>query len=165
MNAPLNTLWDLLFLMPYRNSLRKGNRQLGYQGVKSPVSIDGTLNYSSDIGTGTDAWNRAIPGRWLLKPAMVNNVPENDFWRINFSRVNWHFDLNGRAPRYSPEKGCIHALNSFPEYNCGWSPRELLYMHEPGTLGWYVYFAPMKWSGKGQFSIRMRTIYIKWYLL
>ena len=90
MNA-LNTIWDLYLSKPYRNN---GYIMDGwdFKGLKSAVQVQGTLNNSTDIDEG---WTIeiAIPWSFTTAPGGTTNIPENDFWRMNFSRVNWDFDL------------------------------------------------------------------------
>ena len=134
MNA-LNTIWDLFLTKPYRN----GNRILDnwdINGMKTAVSIDGTLNDPSDIDT---KWSVEIALPWsvLLEGSSSTSIPKNDYWRVNFSRVNWDFDIKeGVYDRKKDSK-----TNKFlPEYNWVWSPQGVINMHEPEKWG-YVFFA------------------------
>jgi len=152
----LNTIWDLYLSKPYRN---KGYILDGwdFKGLKTAVQINGTLNDSSDIDEG---WNIeiAIPWSFNTDPGGNTHVPENEFWRINFSRVNWDFDLeNGRYNRKKDASGKF-----LPEYNWVWSPQGVINMHEPEHWG-YVYFANEYSNSQSEFSIP-KDEYIKWYL-
>ncbi|WP_367279591.1 carbohydrate-binding family 9-like protein [Ulvibacterium sp.] len=154
MNA-LNTVWDLFLTKPYRNQ-GKVLDSWDIQGLKSAVHIDGTLNKSDDIDTG---WNVeiAIPWSVLTEASDSKNPPENQFWRVNFSRVNWDYELeDGRYSRKKDENG-----KYLPEYNWVWSPQGVINMHEPEHWG-YVYFSANN-TGKDDFSIP-KDDYIKWYL-
>lgn len=155
MNAH-NTLWDLFLTKPYRNH-GKVIDSWDIQGVKTAVSVDGTLNNSTDVDK---AWTVeiAIPWKVITEASNGNNVPENDFWRINFSRVNWHFDLtDGRYSRKKDDTGKF-----LPEFNWVWSPQGVINMHEPEHWG-YVYFSSEAVGGKASFSIPQDD-YIKWHL-
>lgn len=133
MNA-LNTVWDLLLTKTYRE---QGNAvdSWNINGLRSAVYVEGSLNDASDKD---EYWAVEIAMPWdvLTEVALDGKVPKNEFWRINFSRVNWDFDLkNGRYARKTDEKGQF-----LPEYNWVWSPQGVINMHEPEHWG-YVYFA------------------------
>ena len=77
----------------------------------------------------------ALPWTSLKKGNKGDVIPVNQFWRINFSRVNWDFSLkNGRYYRKQDSEG-----NYLPEYNWVWSPQWEINMHLPERWG-YVYF-------------------------
>ncbi len=155
MNA-LNTVWDLFLTKPYRNQ-GKVLDSWDIQGLKSAVHIDGTLNKSNDSDTGWSV-EIAIPWSVLTEASNSNRLPENEFWRINFSRVNWEYDLTeGRYSRKKDKEG-----KYLPEYNWVWSPQGVINMHEPEHWG-YVYFSDNKTGGKDDFSIP-KDDYVKWYL-
>ncbi|MEO9894547.1 carbohydrate-binding family 9-like protein [Aurantibacter sp.] len=133
MNA-LNTVWDLWLTKPYRNG-PKVIDGWDIAGLKSAVHINGTLNNAEDIDKGWQV-EIAMPWKALLEGSTKNKVPVNEFWRINFSRVNWDFDLiDGR---YSRKKNAAGKFER--EYNWVWSPQGVINMHEPEHWG-YVYFA------------------------
>lgn len=154
MNA-LNTTWDLFLSKPYRNH----GKILGgwdFKGLRSAVYHDGSVNDSSDVDEG---WSIevAIPWSFDTAPGGTTHVPENEFWRMNFSRVNWDFDLvDGR---YSRKKGLNGKFLS--EYNWVWSPQGVINMHQPEHWG-YVYFSTEE-VGKDSFEIP-KDEYLKWYL-
>jgi hypothetical protein len=152
----LNTIWDLYLSKPYRN----GNQVLNdwdFKGLKSAVKINGTLNNPKDIDEG---WNVeiAIPWASISSSGGHINIPKNDFWRINFSRVNWDYDLIDN--RYSRKKGPDD--NYLKEYNWVWSPQGVINMHEPERWG-YVYFSTDTSAKKNNFKIP-EDEHIKWYL-
>lgn len=152
MNA-LNTVWDLWLTKPYRNHPKViDGWDIG--GLKTAVYIDGTLNNSNDIDKG---WNVEIAMPWeaLLEANEKKEVPINEFWRINFSRVNWDFDLiDGRYSRKKDVNG-----KYLREYNWVWSPQGVINMHEPEHWG-YVYFSE---DGNVDFEIP-KDEYLKWHL-
>ncbi|WP_031427502.1 carbohydrate-binding family 9-like protein [Flavimarina sp. Hel_I_48] len=133
MNA-FNTVWDLLMPQAYREG---GNAVDSWdiKNIQTAVHMEGSINDASD----TDKyWSVEIAMPWevLTEVAPGANIPRNDFWRINFSRVNWDFELkNGDYYRKTDEKGQF-----LPEYNWVWSPQGVINMHEPEHWG-YVYFA------------------------
>lgn len=156
MNA-LNTVWDLFLSKPYRN----GGTILGgwdFKGLRSAVDIQGTLNDPSDIDIG---WSIevAIPWSFVTAPGGRTKIPQNEYWRINFSRVNWDFDINNGS--YSRKKDKETGVFS-QEYNWVWSPQGVINMHEPEHWG-YVYFAAEEVGPQATFEIP-KDEYIKWYL-
>ena len=129
---PLNTTWDLLLTHPYRSG---GTPISGweFEGLRTAVSIDGTLNDSTDTDIG---WNVeiAIPWTSLRDVAGVGCPPKDgDQWRINFSRVEWQHVVVDGAYRKVPDT---------PEFNWVWTPQHAIDMHRP------------EWWGVLQFSDR-----------
>lgn len=142
----LNTVWDLFLTKPYRET----NKVLDgwdINGLKSAVYINGTLNNSTDIDK---FWSVevAIPWAAMREAHMQNNIPTKKFWRVNFSRVHWDFDLtNGK---YDKKRGTDGKY--LPEYNWVWSPQWKISMHEPELWG-YVYFSDKKVGEKDYFEV------------
>ncbi|QLG44757.1 carbohydrate-binding family 9-like protein [Costertonia aggregata] len=156
MNA-LNTIWDLYLSKPYRN----GGTILGnwdFKGLESAVYVQGSLNDSSDTDTGWSV-EIAIPWSFTTPPGGNTKIPENDFWRINFSRVNWDFDVIDDTYYRKKDKETGDFLH---EYNWVWSPQGVVNMHEPEHWG-YVFFSTEAPTGKAAFKIP-EDEYIKWYL-
>ncbi|UBZ09150.1 carbohydrate-binding family 9-like protein [Leeuwenhoekiella palythoae] len=145
MNA-LNTVWDLLLVKPYRESAPVVD-SWDIQGLQTAVSINGTLNDPTDTDK---SWSVEIAMPWeVLKEASgSNDVPADNFWRINFSRVNWDHDLDGST--YSRKKDASGKF--LPEYNWVWSPQGVINMHEPEHWG-YVYFSTKPVSEEVAFTI------------
>ena len=145
MNA-LNTVWDLLLVKPYRESAPVVD-SWDIQGLQTAVSINGTLNDPTDTDT---SWSVEIAMPWeVLKEASGSNAfPADNFWRINFSRVNWDHDLDGNT--YSRKKDASGKF--LPEYNWVWSPQGVINMHEPEHWG-YVYFSTKPVSEEVTFNI------------
>lgn len=155
MNA-LNTIWDLFLSKPYRNH----GKILGgwdFKGLKSAVHHDGSLNDPSDVDEGWSV-EVAIPWSFDTAPGGTTQVPENEFWRMNFSRVNWDFDLvDGKYARKKDQQGTF-----LPEYNWVWSPQGVINMHEPEHWG-YVYFSTDEPGNETSFEIP-KDEHLKWYL-
>lgn len=152
----LNTVWDLFLTKPYRNH-PKVIDGWDINGLQTAVNVKGTINNAKDTDTG---WSVEIAMPWnaLLEANSKGKLPMNEFWRINFSRVNWDFDLhNGRYSRKKDKKGKF-----LPEYNWVWSPQGVINMHEPEHWG-YVYFSEQPAGSKISFSIP-EDEYIKWFL-
>jgi len=152
----LNTTWDLFISKPYR----EGNIVLNewtVTGLKSAIKINGTLNNPNDTDEG---WvvEMAIPWSVYKTSYFEKNVPEDKFWRVNFSRVNWDFQLaNGNYERKKDSKGKF-----LPEFNWVWSPTGVIDIHEPEKWG-YVFFSSKKAGEKDSFSISQDEK-IKWEL-
>ncbi|SHJ22543.1 carbohydrate-binding family 9-like protein [Pseudozobellia thermophila] len=155
MNA-LNTVWDLFLTKPYRNH-GKVIDSWDIQGLKTAVHIDGTLNSPDDTDKGWSV-EIAIPWKVITEASNANRLPKNEFWRINFSRVNWDYELkNGKYARKRDEHGKF-----LPEYNWVWSPQGVINMHEPEHWG-YLYVSDTKVGEKVDFVIP-KDEYIKWHL-
>jgi hypothetical protein len=152
----LNTIWDLFVSKPYRETNVALNDWTA-TGMKTAISIDGTLNNPKDTDKG---WivEMAIPWSVFKKSYFEENVPKDDFWRVNFSRVNWdHQITDGTYGRQKNTKG-----DYLPEYNWVWSPQGVINMHEPEKWG-YVYFSSKVAGGKDSFEIP-KDEKIKWAL-
>ncbi|GAF08498.1 hypothetical protein JCM16418_2579 [Paenibacillus pini JCM 16418] len=132
----LNTVWDLMLVKPYRDGGPPVNAWDIY-GLKTAVHIDGELNRP-------DAKNRkwsvevAMPWTSLRECAAESRPPiKGEFWRVNFSRVEWQTEVQEGEYRkvINPSTG-----TSYPEDNWVWSPMGIINMHYPELWG-YVVFA------------------------
>lgn len=128
----LNTIMDLVMTKPYRLG---GEAMLHWNtnGLKSAVHIEGTNNNPHDLD---DYWaiEIAIPFASLHKYGRKVSPQQGDFWRANFSRVQWqHSNI---ASQYSRKKDNNKLL---PEDNWVWSPIGLINMHYPERWG-YIQF-------------------------
>jgi len=142
----LNTVWDLVLNKPY-NVDGKPKTKWNLNNLKTAVFIKGTLNNADDID---EYWSveMAIP---LNAYAELKNRPKikpksGEQWRINFSRVQWDYDItNGK---YSRKK----VNNKFlPEYNWVWSNQGAINMHLPENWG-YIHFSDNNPSIKIKFK-------------
>ena len=128
----LNTVWDLMLLRPYReDGLPKVLDSWDIQGLKTAVSINGTLNNPTDIDS---FWTVEIAIPWAVLEEMTpqNYRPKEGVqWRVNFSRVNWDMDIsNGDYQKQKDKNG-----KNLPEKNWVWSPQGYIAMHAPETWG------------------------------
>ena len=127
----LNTVWDLKLDKPYRVG-GKPDDNWNLDELKTAVRVLGTLNNPADIDS---VWTleMAIPLKPLMKlKNKENQIPvEGEQWRINFSRVNWDFDVTNGV--YSRKKVDGKYL---PEYNWVWSEQRVINMHEPEKWGY-----------------------------
>ena len=153
----LNTVWDLFLTKPYRELNSTVLNDWNATGLKSAISINGTLNNHNDKDKG---WTLeiAIPFEQFKIYHGQNIVPKDNFWRVNFSRVNWDFQIdNGAYGRKKNKSGKF-----LPEYNWVWSPMGVINMHEPEKWG-YVYFSSKKVGSNVTFNIS-KDEEIKWKL-
>ena len=153
----LNTVWDLFINKPYRELGNVVLNDWNYTGLISAITVDGTLNDSNDTDK---SWTLeiAIPFKDLRTAYKQDNVPRDKFWRVNFSRVNWDYDLKDR--KYSRKKGKDDKF--LHEYNWVWSPTGVINMHLPENWG-YVYFSSKEVENDETFTIPQDEK-IKWKL-
>lgn len=153
----LNTVWDLFLNKPYREKDNVVLNDWDIHNLKSAVKVNGTINNPSDIDEG---WilEIAIPWAAYKTSYFHKNVPKDNFWRVNFSRVNWQHDIiNNQYTRKKDANGKF-----LPEYNWVWSPMGVINMHEPEKWG-YVYFSSKEVGEKDSFSIPQEDT-VKWEL-
>ena len=127
----LNTVWDLFLVKPYRDG-GPAIDAWDIAGLKTAVSLDGTLNVPTDRDRG---WQVEIAIPWkVLKEAAHRPAPPapGDQWRINFSRVEWRLEptVAGYGKIVDPVTG-----KPLPEDNWVWSPQGLVNMHYPEMWG------------------------------
>lgn len=136
----LNTVWDLFLNKPYKLG-GKADFSWNLDNLKSVVKVYGTLNNPSDIDS---LWTLelAIP----LKPLIdLKNDPktlpkEGEQWRLNFSRVEWDYDIiDGKYYRKKENDKYLK------EYNWVWSNQKKITMHEPEKWG-YLQFTETQTS-------------------
>jgi hypothetical protein len=121
----LNATWDLLLNKPYKDG---GTPITAWEivGLKTAVSVDGTLNDPRDTDRG---WTVEIAWPWAgLKELSTAPVPprDGDHYRINFSRVEWDVDVRDGKTIKVPGR---------PEHNWVWSPQGVVDMHRPERWG------------------------------
>ena len=154
MNAR-NTGWDLLLTKAYRDG---GDPMNGFdlKGLRTAVKIDGELN---NPAARNRRWTCEIvmPFETLLEClGQGASIPApGDFWRINFSRVQWTVDVKNGAyvKRLDPNSG-----KPLPEDNWVWSPTGVVNMHYPELWG-FVFFT----AGQEEYAIP-EDEYRKWEL-
>lgn len=135
MNAR-NTNWDLLLTKAYRD-MGKPVNSLEIRGLQSAVKIDGTLNAP---GPQTRRWSVevVIPFYTLAECNMASRKPaRGDYYRVNFSRVQWKVDINDGAFEKRLRPGTDTPL---PEDNWVWAPTGVVNIHYP-ELWSFVFFA------------------------
>lgn len=134
MNA-LNTVWDLFLSKPYRNHGAILN-DWDFKGLHSAVAVNGTLNNMNDID---QSWSVEIAIPWTFNSDSHSQVepPINEYWRINFSRVQWQHDIIDQKYYRKKDSSTGQYLK---ENNWVWSPQGVINMHEPEHWG-FVYFS------------------------
>ncbi len=132
MNA-LNTGWDLFLPKPYKDGGRADN-SWEIPGLKTAVSVRGTLNDPTDIDEG---WSVEIAIPWSVLKRQANRPAPprpGDQWRVNYSRVEWrHMVVDGKYKK----------VPKMREDNWTWSPQGIIDMHRPEMWG-FVQFSDGK---------------------
>lgn len=121
----LNTTWDLLLPKAYRLGGQPHN-EWELKGLQTAVRLDGKLN---DPKVKSKGWTVEIAIPWTaLAPTVIGPCPPHpgDKWRMNFSRVEWHFDdVDGKLVKRA----------GVAEDNWVWSPMGVVDMHIPEQWG------------------------------
>ena len=125
-----NTLFDLFMAKPYRNG-SGADIKWNAKGFASEVFVDGTLN---NFGDEDKKWcvEIQIPFNSLSTDGSYIQPENGDFWKINFSRVQWQTEImDGKYVRkINPETG-----RNYPENNWVWNPQGIINMHFPERWG------------------------------
>ncbi len=142
-----NTIFDLFMPKPYRNN---SGAMFAYNtpGMKTAVSIQGTLNNPSDTDKGWTV-EMFIP---FLAVTMGNvaKVPnDGEFWRMGFSRVEW--DVEVKDGKYVKLKGANG--RNLPEHNWVWSPQGVINMHYPERWGYLFFSKPEAGKTPAEYKI------------
>lgn len=117
----LNTGWDLFLDRPYQAG-GKADNSWEIPGLRTAVSVDGTLNDPSDTDRGWSV-ELAFPWSAFARGAATGRPPRpGDRWRVNFSRVQWPARISG---------GRYEKLPGRREDNWVWSPQGVINMHRP----------------------------------
>lgn len=143
----LNTMFDLFMPKPYRNS---SGPMIVYNGpgMKWAVDVQGTLNNPNDTDK---SWTTEIFIPFGAVTIGVNpKIPlDGDFWRINFSRVEWLTEVkDGKYVKLKDANG-----KSLPEHNWVWSPQGVVNMHFPERWGYLFFSKPSLGSTVKNYSI------------
>lgn len=128
-------VFDLSLPRPYRAPRRPFIQfQWNCPGLKLATHHRGTLNHPADRDEGWSV-EMAIP-REAIAGEFDNYLMAGNYLRINFSRVEWQFDLNGTT--YARKKDA--AGKYLPEDNWVWTPTGQIAMHIPERWG-YLYLS------------------------
>ncbi len=123
-----NTVWELRLPKPYMDGGVPVN-PCNLPRLRSAVRLDGTLNDPADTDRG---WTVAVAFPWddlaACRGGRRGTPAEGEVWRVNFSRVEWTFELvDGRY--HTPPR------ETRPEDNWVWSPQGRVDMHRPDLWG------------------------------
>ncbi len=128
----LGTIFDLFLPLPYR---AEGKADHGWtaQGMRLAITMDGTLNNSSDRDRG---WRVEMALPWTMFEPVATPMGTHqsasrpplagDEWRINFSRVQWALEKRGQDYAKVPGRA---------EDNWTWTPQWMVDMHVPQWWG------------------------------
>lgn len=129
----LGTIMDLFMNKPYKKG---GTFDMGWNttGIQSKVVAHGTINDNTDIDSG---WTleMAIPFTAISRAQRAATTSFNKPWRINFSRVQWTLEPDGKSYR----KKLNQNNKPISENNWVWNPTGVVDMHVPTKWG-YLYF-------------------------
>ena len=129
----LGTIMDLFMNKPYKKG---GTFDMGWNttGILSKVIANGTINDNSDIDSGWTV-EMAIPFTAISRNNRIASPSTANPWRINFSRVQWTLESDGKTYR----KKLNQNNNPISEHNWVWNPTGVIDMHVPVKWG-YLYF-------------------------
>ncbi len=134
----LNTTWDLFMPRPYKDGGGAENKW-EFSGLQTGVHLNGSLNDPSDQDS---SWCVEIAIPWTAFSTQSRQVapPQNGKqWRINFSRVEWQFELvDGKYKKVPDTK----------EDNWVWSPQGIIDMHRPERWGFVQFSNAMPSTSK-----------------
>ena len=129
----LGTIMDLFMNKPYKKG---GTFDMGWNttGIQSKIIANGTINDNTDIDSG---WTLevAIPFTAISRTQRAATPSFNKPWRINFSRVQWTLEPDGKSYR----KKMNQNNKPISEHNWVWNPTGVIDMHVPTKWG-YLYF-------------------------
>ena len=121
----LNTSWDLRLDKPYLDHGTPHN-EWDIPGLKTAVSVQGTLNNPSDVDHG---WTVEIAFPWSVLGGYARHPgapTEGEQWRLDFSRVEWQITTTNGTEQKLPDTS---------EDNWVWSPIGVVDMHRPEMWG------------------------------
>ena len=138
----LNTTWDLYLPKPYKDSGTADN-SWEFEGMKTAVHLDGTINDPSDQDRG---WTVEIFLPWSsLQMHSSKKLPPGPggLMRLSFSRVEWQWQVvDGKYKKVEGTK----------EDNWIWTAQGIIDMHRPERWGYVVFVDPEKPSTEPRIS-------------
>lgn len=146
----VNTIFDLFMPKPYRN---QSGAMFAYNtpGMKTAVSIQGTLNNPNDTDKGWTV-EMFIPFMAVTMGNVAKVPTDGEFWRIDFSRVEW--DVEVKDGKYVKLKGANG--RNLPEHNWVWSPQGVINMHYPERWGYLFFSKPETGKTLAEYKIPYR---------
>ncbi len=154
------TEWDLMLTKPYRDWGCKVLDSWNINGVRSAIHVDGTINKGDDEDKG-----------WSVEIAMpLDSITEADKlepaagvqWRINFSRVEWFTQWDGKEYQ-KIENPLTKKSGPGSEDNWVWSPQGVVNMHRPETWGFLQFSERLVSEPREKFNWN-RNEEVKWAL-
>ncbi|MEY3821059.1 MAG: carbohydrate-binding family 9-like protein [Bacteroidota bacterium] len=129
----LGTIMDLFMNKPYK----KGgtfDMEWNTTGIQSKVIANGTINNNSDIDS---SWTveMAIPFTAISRNNRIASPSTTNPWRINFSRVQWTLEPDGKSYR----KKLNQNNKPISEHNWVWNPTGVIDMHVPVKWGYLLF--------------------------
>lgn len=132
-----NTTWNLLLNKPYRDGGHENSTRVdpehGFdmfgKGMRSAVYTKGRVN---DATQHLHYWTVeiALPLAELVRYSTASLPPSTgEFWRINFSRVEWQSQTTDNGTSYIK-------IRNQREQNWVWSPQYAVNMHMPEHWGY-----------------------------
>ena len=149
----LGTEWDLLLDKPYAVG---GNPIFNWDinNLQTAVNVFGTINDFSDVDS---MWTveMAIPLHVLreLKIPPKYLPVDGEIWRINFSRVEWDYEIVDNKYLRKKVDGKL-----LPEYNWVWSPHYEINMHQPDKWG-FIQFSDAESQTDMSFEVDDKMYY------
>ena len=144
----MNATWDLQLNRPYDDGgSENSSRVFGPAGWDYPSPIGGPRSLHAATraqgvvnspAVGTTSWSVevALPLQSLVENTGVRAPPlPGDFWRINFSRVEWAVKAVGGAYWKEPSCQSCPVPGTAAEDNWVWSPQGSIAMHLPEKWG------------------------------
>jgi hypothetical protein len=129
----LGTIMDLFMNKPYK----KGgtfDMEWNTNGMLSKIIANGTINDNTDIDSGWTV-EMAIPFTAISRNNRTASPSSTNPWRINFSRVQWTLEPDGKSYR----KKLNENKRPISEHNWVWNPTGVIDMHVPVKWG-FLYF-------------------------
>lgn len=129
----LGTIMDLFMNKPYK----KGgtfDMEWNTNGMLSKIIANGTINDNTDIDSGWTV-EMAIPFTAISRNNRTASPSSTNPWRINFSRVQWTLEPDGKSYR----KKLNENNKPISEHNWVWNPTGVIDMHVPVKWG-FLYF-------------------------
>jgi hypothetical protein len=129
----LGTIMDLFMNKPYK----KGgtfDMEWNTTGIQSKVIANGTINDNTDIDS---SWTveMAIPFTAISRNNRIASPSTTNPWRINFSRVQWTLEQDGKSYR----KKLNQNNKPISEHNWVWNPTGVIDMHVPVKWGYLLF--------------------------
>jgi hypothetical protein len=141
------TPWDLLLVKPYRDG-GPAIHAWDIADLQVGVRVRGTLNKPGDRDEGWTV-EIAMPWKILKEAAPGHKAPgAGDYWRLNFSRVEWQVDATAQRYAKRLKPGTQEPL---PEDNWVWSPQGAIDMHMPERWGYVQFSSKPAGSGTDSF--------------